>query len=143
MSDGLTPPLRVPASAPARVRLNPQNISTLQAARRPANPAGPFADLTWHQQRAAEQWLTKFCKRWGSDLPNWRRAILIGTAKRLALHPPQSGFGRRLQGAWGGNATARKYRALGLPHPRIVAMHAAMAWKKAGRPPLPGRQLPV
>ena len=61
-----------------------------------SDPRGPFASLTQEQQRAAEQWLFKFCARWGSDLPPWRRAILTGVAKRLAKNPPGPKFGRQL-----------------------------------------------
>ena len=128
---------------PTPPRINPQNVPALKARRSPRTPGGPFAELTWSQQRAAEAWLYKFCQRWGSDLPPWRRAILIGTAKRLALHPPAANFGNVLHGHWGGKAFVRKYRDAGLPYPHIVAMQKANAWKRAGRPPLPSRQLPV
>jgi hypothetical protein len=129
--------------APGAPRINPQNVPALKARKSPRNPAGPFADLTWEQRKAAEAWLYKFCARWGSDLPNWRRAILIGTAKRLALHPPKYHFGHFLHTRLCSNAYVRKYRDAGLPYPHIVAMQKANAWKRAGRPPLPSRQLPV
>lgn len=121
-------------------RVNPQNVPTLQARVSPRNPAGPFADLTWPQQRAAEAWLFKFCQRWGSDLPPWRRAILIGTAKRLALHPPAANFGHALKAAKGGRAIVRKCKAAGVMMPGAITLRA---WKKAGRPALPSRQLEV
>jgi hypothetical protein len=121
-------------------RINRQNVPTLKARSSPRNPAGPFADLTWPQQRAAEAWLFKFCQRWGSDLPSWRRAILIGTAKRLALHPPAANFGHVLKAAKGGLALARKCKAAGVMMPGAITLHAL---KKAGRPALPSRQLEV
>ena len=124
-------------------RLNPQNVPTLKARKSPRTPGGPFADLTWPQQRVAEQWLWKWCLKWGNDLPPWRRAILIGTAKRLAKNPPKPGFGRSLFAVRGCKAMARKYKKLGLPHPHIAAMHAGLAWKRAGRLPLTAGQLPV
>ena len=122
-------------------RLNPQNVPMLQARKSPRTPGGPFADLPYFQQKAAEQWLWKFCQKWGSDLPGWRRAILIGTAKRLAKNPPKVGFGRSLHGHLASNVTNGKYKRAGLPYPGIVAMHKALAWKRAGRPPLPSKQL--
>ena len=106
------------------------------------NPAGPFADLTWAQQRVAEQWLYKFCARWGSDLPPWRRGILTGVAKRLAVKPFTSADGHSVMNAKCGYGTARKYRELGLPHP-IYNARAMRTWKRAGRPPLPSRQLNI
>ena len=119
-------------------------ITALDPYRKPAPPGGPFAALTWPQQRAAEQWLYKFCQRWGSDLPPWRRAILIGTAKRLALHPPAANFGNVLHGYWGAKANARKHRAIGIEsYPGIVAAQRELKWKRAGRPALPSRQLPI
>ena len=83
---------RVPTAAPAQ-RLTPHLVPRLQAsstraerlARAKAAPGGPFSTLTWQQQRAAEQWLWKFTQRWGSDLPPWRRAILIGFTRFVAL----------------------------------------------------------
>ena len=70
-------------------------IAALDSYRKPAPPGGPFAALTWPQQRAAEQLLWKFCQRWAGNLPQWRRAILVGQAKRLALNPPDSAWARR------------------------------------------------
>ena len=129
---------------PTPPRLNPQNVPALKARRSPRTPGGPFAELTWSQQRAAEAWLYKFCQRWGSDLPSWRRAILIGTAKRLALHPPAANFGNVLHAYWGAKVNARKHRAIGIElYPGIAAMQAGLKWKRAGRPALPSKQLPV
>ena len=124
-------------------RLNPQNVPMLQARKSPRTPGGPFADLSYFQQKAAEQWLWKFCQKWGNDLPGWRRAILIGTAKRLAKNPPKPNFGYSLRAYSGSNVVNLKYKRAGLPYPGIVAMHAALAWKRAGRPPLPSKQLPA
>lgn len=109
----------------------------LQAVKSPRTVGGPFADLTWAQQRAAEQWLFKFCQRWGNDLPGWRRAILIGVAKRLAKNPPAKGWGFSLHCHRGARILADRCRAQGIEHPRIVAMHAALARKRAGRSSVP------
>ena len=124
-------------------RLNPQNVPTLKARKSPRTPGGPFADLTWPQQRVAEQWLWKWCLKWGNDLPPWRRAILIGTAKRLAKNPPKYHFGHSLHLSRCGKATAKKYRDLGVPHATAAIARAALAWKRAGKPSLTTGQLPV
>lgn len=111
---------RVPSSVRPQ-RLTPELVPRLQASstraersqRAKAQGGNPFAGLTWQQQRAAEQWLWKFCVRWGMDLPNWRRAILIGVAKRLAVNPPASRFGKRLAGCAAGRASARSRQRSG------------------------------
>ena len=106
-------------------RLHPERAVKLKAAKSPRTKGGPFSELTWEQQRVAEQWLWKFCKRWEGNLPNWRRAILIGVAKRLAVNPPVAKFARSLRGHHGAGILVRKCRALGVEHPRIVAMRNA------------------
>jgi len=110
---------RIPS--PARPARYPSTrVPVLRARRSPRNPAGPFADLTWTQQRAAEQWLFKFCARWGTDLPPWRRAILVGVARRLALNPPSRQFGLSLANVSRGRALARSCRLQGIPHPILA-----------------------
>jgi len=112
-------------------RLHPERVVKLKAQKSPRLKNGPFSELTWEQQRAAEKWLWKFCARWEGNLPNWRRAILIGVAKRLAVNPPVKGFGKSLlvrrAVRKGGLALARKCRETGIPHPGIAAMHWKMA----------------
>lgn len=76
--------------------------------RRPPN--GTFEALPFEARRDAQMWLWRFCKRWGNDLPQWRRAILVGVAKRLALHPPDSAWGRRMLAKRGGRAAQRRRR---------------------------------
>lgn len=94
-------------------------ITALDPYRKPAPPGGAFAALTWRQQRTAEQYLWKFCQRWGNDLPSWRRAILVGQAKRLAVNPPDSAWGRRMLAKRGGLAAQRRRRWEGRnPNPR-------------------------
>ena len=105
-------------------------LPLLKAVKGKANPAGPFADLTWTQQRAAEQWLWKFCKRWEGNLPPWRRGILIGVARRLAKNPPKVNFARSLASCYGNNLYNARLKAEGRPHPRIVAMHRALALRR-------------
>ena len=50
--------------------------------------------LPWEVKPAAQMRLWRFCQRWGRNLPAWRFAIFVGQAKRLALNPPTSGWGR-------------------------------------------------
>lgn len=129
---------------PGRIRADAR-IGLLQAApKRTAaqRAAGPFADLTWPQQRAAEQWLFKFCARWGNDLPSWRRAILIGVAKRLAKNPPAEGWGFRMYCRLGGHGLTRKCREQGIPHTIQIARRARRQEKRF-RVPLPSGQLPL
>jgi hypothetical protein len=70
---------------------------------------GPFDSLPAHLRTSAMRWLECFRKRWGKDLPQWRLAILIGQAKRLALHPPTPQWGRSMHGKKGGHAVQREY----------------------------------
>ena len=109
---------------PSRIKANAR-IGVLKAVKGKRNPAGPFADLTWEQQRAAEKWLHKFCAKWGNDLPPWRRGILTGVARRLAKNPPPEGWGFSFHCHRGARVTADRCRALGIVHPRIAAMRAA------------------
>lgn len=116
---------RVPVAArPAR--LSAKRLAVLRAVPRGKTPAGgPFAALPWAQQKAAEQWYWKFCQRWGNDLPPWRRAILAGVAKRLAVNPPTSAQFLSILRARSGHGTARAARAAGVPGFGIVAVRAA------------------
>jgi len=124
-------PTRKPASAKAQAR-----IGVLRAARK-KDPV----ELTWEQQKVADQWYWKFCQRWGNDLPVWRANILKGVARRLAKNPPAANFAKRMFAQKHARALVRKCQAAGVEHPRIVAMRRGLAWKRAGRPALPSRQL--
>lgn len=100
---------RVPTAAKPE-RYSAERLPMLQAVKRgKAKAAGPFSDLPWAQQKAAEQWYWKFCQRWGNDLPPWRRGILIGVARRLAVKPFTAGRGLSMLRTKGGLATARRY----------------------------------
>ena len=132
---------------PFRIRADAR-IGLLRAL--PGAPAsvdysGPraFASLDPAQRKAAEAWLAKFFARWEGDLPPWRRAILTGVAKRLALYPPGPKFARSLARSYSGQQTARKYRNLGLPYPHIEAMRRGLEWKRAGRPKTEVRHLEI
>jgi hypothetical protein len=74
---------------------------------------GYFGDLPPHLRSVAAKWLKHFVLRWGNNLPQWRFAILVGQAKRLALHPPSSSWGRSMHAKRGGFAVQRRYRAEG------------------------------
>ncbi len=113
-------------------------ITALDPYRKPAPPGGPFADLTWPQQRAAEQWLWKFCRRRAGDLPQWRRAIRTGVAKRLALNPPDPAWGRKMLSMRGGLAVQEKYRQMAID-PTVKAT-AARRSKLQMNPPQPQRR---
>jgi hypothetical protein len=91
-----------------------KRIPALDPYRKPAQPGGPFAALTWPQQRAAEQLLWKWCKKWGTDLPPWRLAILVARARRLALHPLGSAWGKRMRCRRGGLEAQKDCRLRGI-----------------------------
>ena len=113
-------------------------ITALDSYRKPAPPGGPFAGLPWQQQRAAEQWLWKFCQRWAGDLPQWRRAILTGVAKRLALNPPDPDWGRGMLATRGGLAVQEKYRQMAIDP--TAAATVARKRKLLTNPPQPQRR---
>ena len=79
------------------------------------NPNGYFEDLPWLVRQRAYAWLGYFCKRWRRNLPGWRFAILVGQAKRLAVNPPTSKWGRSMLAKRGGKAVQRRYRYEGRP----------------------------
>jgi hypothetical protein len=93
------------------------------------NPKGYFQDLPWDTRQRAYQWLDLWLKRWGHDLPNWRFAILVGQAKRLALNPPTSSWGRSTHAKRGGLAVQRKYWLEGR-HPTEHATKARLSKQK-------------
>jgi hypothetical protein len=61
--------------------------------------AGRFDDLPPDLRAAAEAHYQRLCRRWGDNLPQWRRAILIGRAKDLVLRPRDANWGRKLRKA--------------------------------------------
>lgn len=86
----------------------PMRIMTLNKYRG-RYPKGYFQDLPWEIRNQAYQWLFRLCSKWDRDLPAWRFAILVGQAKRLALNPPTSAWGRSMLAKRGGKAVQRKY----------------------------------
>ena len=97
---------------------------------RDRNPNGYFHDLPPDVRTRAYQWLSRFCERWGDDLPAWRFAILVGQARRLALNPPDSSWGRRMLAKRGGLALQRKLRLEG-KHPTAHATRCRVMKQKA------------
>lgn len=86
------------------------------SAYRGRNPRGYFHDLPPDARQRAYAWLDRFVKRWQEregTIPPWRFAILVGQAKRLALNPPDSSWGRKMLAKRGGLAVQRRYRAEG------------------------------
>lgn len=104
-------------------------IIALDPYRKPALPGGPFADLPWQQRCTAEQLLWRFCERWAGDLPQWRRAILTGVAKRLAVNPPGPAWSRHMFAVKGGKAAQRRHR-----RNAVDVMALARAGKVSNKP---------
>ena len=71
-------------------------IESLQRYQRPRG-TGRFADLPPDQRALAESHHARLCAKWGDDLPQWRRAILVGRAKDLVLRPRDAAWGRALR----------------------------------------------
>ena len=95
------------------------------------NPNGYFADLSPALRQSAYGWLSHFLasrKRKRLATPCWTFAILVGQAKRLALSPPTSAWGRSMQAKRGGKAVQRKYVSEGR-HPTQAAT-LARYWKR-------------
>jgi len=95
-------------------------------------PAGYFQDLTPTLRANAYRWLDRFCRRWRGDLPAWRLAILVGQARRLALNPPTSAWGKKMLAKRGGLALQRKLRIEG-KHPTERATRVRLQKLEAKR----------
>jgi hypothetical protein len=78
------------------------------------------------------QWLERFKKRWEKDPRPWRLAILTGQAKRLALHPPTSQWGRSMRAKKGGHAVQREYWLRGR-HPTEMATRIRVMKQRAAK----------
>lgn len=86
---------------------------------------GYFQDLPSHIRALACERLKRFRARWGRNMPPWRLAILVAQARRLALHPPTSAWGRSMRAKRGGYAVQREYRAEGR-NPTLKATYARL-----------------
>ena len=93
---------------------------------------GYFHGLPREVQYVAYQRLLRFVTRWQRNLPPWRLAILVGQAKRLALNPPSSAWGRSMLAKRGGLAVQRKYLIEG-KHPTQRATHTRLAKQERKR----------
>lgn len=93
-----------------------------------------FDDLPWEIRKQAEAWLWHFYKRWRGNLPQWRRAILSGQARRLALNPPTSEWGRKMLAKRGGLAVQRMYQLEGR-HPTTEATKIRQTIRRARKLP--------
>ena len=97
-----------------------------------------FSDLPYEAQQRAQRLLWKWCQKWGTDLPPWRLAILVARARRLALHPLDSAWGKRMRCRRGGLASQKDYRLRGID-PTAKAT-AARRRKLQSKPPQPQRR---
>jgi hypothetical protein len=114
-------------------QLAPQNADAGMFRRRgPRKPKGsdPFGDLPFIQRLQAEERFRQLCDRWAGNLPSWRRAILVGVARRLTLHPPSSAWGKRMRRIKGGVHCQRKYKERGW-HP-LAEFNQSMAKRRNG-----------
>src|SRR6266581_6418627 len=93
---------------------------------------GLFSDLPQHVRDRASRLLAGFRERWRGNLPQWRLAILVGQAKRLALHPPTSEWGRSMLAKRGGLAVQRKYWQRG-QNPTEKATRIRLVKQKAAK----------
>src|SRR5712692_3373806 len=75
---------------------------------------GRFDDLPPHLRARAEVLFQRFCDRRRGRLEPWLRAILCGQARRLAVNPPSSAWGRKMLAKRGGYARQRQARAHGI-----------------------------
>ncbi|MDR5730382.1 MAG: hypothetical protein RB191_23490 [Terriglobia bacterium] len=115
-----------------------KRIFNLDLYRRPAPQGDYFSDLPYEAQQRAQRLLWKWCQKWGTDLPPWRLAILVARARRLALHPLDSAWGKRLRCRRGGLAAQKNYRLRGI-NPTAKATEARRR-KLQANPPQPQRR---
>jgi len=115
-----------------------RRIPALDPYRKPAPSGGPFAALNWPQQRTAEQLLWEWCQKWGTNLPPWRLAILVARARRPALHPLNSAWGKQIRCRRGGLAVQKDYRLRGID-PTAKATEARRS-KLLTNPPQPEKR---
>src|SRR6516225_10972123 len=82
-----------------------------------------FDDLPFEAQQEAMSRYWRSCQKWGRDLPGWRRAILIGQARRWTKtsQEERSQWGRSMLAKRGGYAVQERYRREG----RIGDQHPA------------------
>jgi len=118
-------------------------IAALKNYRR--RPAGHFQDLTPTLRANAYRWLDRFCTRRrtrGLSVEPWLFAIYCGQARRLALNPPNSAWGKSMLAKRGGYAVQRRYVLEGRTGPLHPAHKAARvsAQKRKQRKAEEGRE---
>ena len=95
-------------------------------------PYGYFFGLPPEVRDRAAEWLNCFLER----RPECSRrlfAILVGQAKRLALNPPTSAWGRSMRAKKGGYAVQRLYQRqgrVGRLHPALCAARVSASRRK-------------
>lgn len=104
-------------------------IAALEKYRKfPSRRVSQFQDIPREVRMRASRWLAHFCKRRlarGLALEPWLYAIYCGQAKRLALNPPSSAWGRSMLAKRGGYAVQRRYILQGRTGPHHPAHKAA------------------
>lgn len=99
------------------------------------NPNGYFEDLPPVVRHRAWWWLGELQerrRRKGKQTPQWVFALLVGQAKRLALNPPTSAWGRSMLAKRGGLAVQEKHRRDGT-HPTDIATRVRISKRRAQR----------
>jgi hypothetical protein len=97
-----------------------------------------FEGLSPQQEQEAHRLLAKYLSRHPNAQP-WLYPILVGNARRLALNPPSSAWGRSMRAKKGGHAVQRLYILEGRTGPRHPAHYAAIVsagnrkWRKQQR----------
>jgi hypothetical protein len=71
-----------------------------------------FEGLSPQQEQEAHRLLSKFLSRRSFCSP-WLYPILVGNARRLALNPPSSAWGRSMAAKKSGHAVQRRYILMG------------------------------
>ncbi len=95
-------------------RKKPIKISGLE--RKGKRKSGYFDDLPPNQQRRAENNLSKMIRRRrsrGEKVDGWVLPILVGQARRNAINPPTSAWGKSMHAKRGGYAVQQQYRMEG------------------------------
>lgn len=96
---------------------------------RDRKPGRYFEDLPWDVRRRADRWLYRFISRRKARrgyVPQWLVPIFVGIAKRLALDPPTSAWGRSMLAKRGGYAVQRSYLRDGRTGARHPALFASL-----------------
>lgn len=107
------------------------------ASRGGGNPRGYFGDLAPSERAIAYDWLRFFRNRRiarSGRIPRWLKPIYVGLARKFALNPPTSAWGRSMAAKKGGYAVQAKYRAegrVGPKHPAFIAARKSKYVRKA------------